>query len=83
VNEAEELAYLRGQRATWSGLLQRCLRELGYDSPEAIAARWVVEREEAIAALRTVCAEHGDNDWDEKLHLADVIDKHLARHLDD
>jgi hypothetical protein len=24
---------------------------------------------------------HGDNDWPDDLHLADVIDKHLARHL--
>lgn len=81
MNEAEEQAYVRGQRAIWLRLLSECLRNLGYESPEAQQAGWITEREEAIAQLRDVCTHHGDNDWDETLHLADIIDKHLANHL--
>lgn len=77
----EESAYMQGQRAIWLRLLSECLRGLGYDTPEAKQASWITEREEAIAVLRDVCAHHGDNEWDETLHLADIIDKHLANHL--
>ena len=42
---------------------------------------WLQEREIAIIVLRRLCAEHGDNDWPDELHLADVIEKHLANHL--
>jgi hypothetical protein len=81
VNEREERCYLDGQRSAWVHLLGECLRQLGYDSPEAGAARWVKEREEAVAALRGLCGEFGDNDWDESLYLPDVLDKHLGDHL--
>ena len=39
------------------------------------------ERASVIALLRRVCEVHGDNDWPDDLHLGDVIEKHLARHL--
>ena len=39
------------------------------------------ERNESVAALREICEDHGDNDWSSNLHLADVITKHLQRHL--
>ena len=41
------------------------------------------EREEAIATLRRVCDRFGDNDWDPWLPLADIIEKHLVRHLEE
>lgn len=77
MNENEEQAYMRGSRAAWLVMLRECLRQLGYESPESQQAHWIIEREETIAQLRRLCAQHGDNEWDEKLHLADVIDKHL------
>lgn len=83
MNENEEQAFIRGQRVVWTNLLAQCLRELGYESSEAQHAAWIKEREQTIAALREVCAEHGDNDWDDKLHLADIINKHLADYLDE
>jgi hypothetical protein len=62
---------------------------LGYPiDPEADSrlvaerARWVLERERIVEALRVVCADHGDNDWMEQHSLADVVEKHLGRHLD-
>jgi len=42
----------------------------------------VAEREAAVAALRSVCGDFGDNDWSSEVHLADVIEKHLGRHLE-
>jgi predicted secreted protein len=41
----------------------------------------VLEREAAVQALREMCRDFGDNDWPEDLHLADILDKHLAKHL--
>ena len=81
MNEEEELSYERGSRAAWNQMLRECLKQLGYDTPEAQAASWITEREASISALRELCAEYGDNNWEEDLHLADVIEKHLGKHL--
>ena len=77
----EEMAYEQGSRAAWQQLLSLALQNLGYDSPEANASRWAAEREAAIQSLRSLCREHGDNEWDESLHLQDIIEKHLGDHL--
>jgi hypothetical protein len=45
------------------------------------AEQYEAERKEAIAKLREVCEEFGDNDWEDSLHLADIIEKHLYLHL--
>lgn len=81
MTEPEEAIYERGNRAAWQHLLSLCLRNLGYDSEECKKLGWITEREAAIAQLRMICEEWGDNKWDEKLHLADVIDKHLGCYL--
>jgi hypothetical protein len=39
------------------------------------------ERAGTIAALRELCGHFGDNDWTDDLHLADVVEKHLGKHL--
>lgn len=82
VTDDTEQAYLHGQRATILGLLRYCYRELGYDDPAIQHSRWLIERTEIINQLRLVCAEFGDNDWPDDLHLGDVIEKHLAPYLD-
>jgi hypothetical protein len=82
-NEDEEQAWIRGHRAALTSILSDCLTGLGYQDTEATRAKWIIEREQTIAKLREVCGDHGDNEWSEELHLADVIDKHLARHLGD
>lgn len=85
-DEKNEGHWMRGHRAATVSMLGHCLRELAYDpTPDPVVelARRVYEREQAIATLRRLCDEHGDNDWDEKLHLSDIIDKHLGRHLPD
>lgn len=70
-----------GNRAAWRSILQQALRELGAEGHTVESL--VAEREAAIAALRHLCDAWGDNDWDESLHLADIIEKHLARHLEE
>jgi hypothetical protein len=81
--EKSEASHIAGSRAAWFTMLKLCLVHLGIESLDSRrAANLTVEREEACAALRRVCAGHGDLDWDESLHLADVIEKHLAPHLD-
>lgn len=86
MTEAEEKAYEQGRRAALVSVVRNALRELGYQdaaSTPAGKASWIIEREEAIAQLRTLCEEYGDNEWSNDLHLGDVIEKHLARHLAD
>lgn len=48
---------------------------------ESLLSSFEKERQEAIVILRSLCEEFGDNDWGDDLHLADIIDKHLRRHL--
>jgi hypothetical protein len=60
-------------------MLQQCGVELGENGRDQAA--WLIERQQAIAALLHLCKEHGDTDWDDSLNLADVIDNHLGRHL--
>lgn len=81
--DEHDRAYTEGSRMAWRQMLAECVRQLGYDDPEATKVNWIAEREAAIAALRSACEEFGDNDWTEQLHLADVIEKHLTRHLQD
>lgn len=78
-----ERSYDRGSRAAWRSMLGECLRHLGVEDSEAGKFLWVGEREDAIAALRQICDAHGDNDWPENLHLADIIEKHLGDHLEE
>lgn len=82
MTEDEELAYEAGRLAALLQLLRQILKALGRDAPQwSETARLLLEREEAVAALRTLCKEHCDNEWPDDLHLADVIDKHLGQHL--
>lgn len=75
-------AYTEGMRAVYRAQFAEALRGLGRDSPEWSEKHWVGEREAAVAVLRRICDDHGDNDWDDELSLADIIDKHLGRYLD-
>lgn len=83
MNEREEKIYDEGQRSAWRMILLHAVKELGYrDEPAVAHHRWILEREAAVAQLRMACREHGDNDWPDDLHLADVIDKHLMRWIE-
>lgn len=75
--------YTAGVRAAMRSTLSHCLSEIGVDDVEAGKARWVIERLKIISALRSVCADFGDNAWPDDADLAEVIEKHLARHLEE
>ncbi len=82
MNEKEENIYIQGERNVWNKLLSDCLIELGYNNPgNKQKYNWILEREAVIVQLRDLCNKFGDNNWSEELHLADIIEKHLRRHL--
>jgi predicted secreted protein len=70
--------YERGYQEAIDGVLHHLLRH----SPPGSNEQWRLERNAAVAMLRQVCDEHGDNAWLDRLNLADVIEKHLWRHLE-
>lgn len=79
MTEAEEQAYMQGRKALLRQQFAQILSEL---DDEVSEHRWKTERLDIVAALRSVCREHGDNNWKDSDHLGDVISKHLADYLD-
>lgn len=61
-------------------MLLECVKQFGYD-PKCNSSVGLLEREAVIEQLRDVCRELGDNDWEESMHLADILDKHFGMHL--
>ncbi|XXX79151.1 hypothetical protein WMF30_10295 [Sorangium sp. So ce134] len=76
-----EQAVTEGHRLALTGVMMHCARELGREDPMARLAVLEQERAHAVATLRRVCRDHGDNDWSDSLNLSDIIEKHLERHL--
>lgn len=79
LQEILDSKYLEGNRAVWSELLGLAIRNLG--AKDRTLEQMILERESAISALRSACMDHGDNEWPENLHLADIINKHLVYYL--
>jgi hypothetical protein len=77
-----ERSYLEGRRRAYIDMLMRALEALGYRAHKAKVGLLVAEMEEAKQSLRDLCERHGDNDWRNDEHLADIIEKHLGRYLD-
>ncbi len=72
-------AFTKGRKSLAVSVVHTCLNEI---SPtQKHKANLIIERQEAINMLRHICEEHGDNDWPDDLYLADIIEKHLHRHL--
>jgi hypothetical protein len=78
----EEQAYLDGSKHAWLAVLEMCLSRIGYTATETAHANWISERADAVLTLRSICAEFGDNDWPDDLHLTDIIEKHLVPYLE-
>jgi hypothetical protein len=88
MNEAGSKSYMHGQRAVYRELLGRALLGLGIDdAPNDLAAAQqriaALESElaDARVQIRMLCEDFGDNDREDDDHLADVIEKHLGKHL--
>jgi len=79
MTEQDEETWDRGYKAALRRVLGDVLRGL---DQEGDAKRWWLERMDTVAALRRVCGEYGDNDWEDRLHLSDVVEKHLERYLE-
>lgn len=81
LEDATDRAYEEGAKSVARKLLRFALIELGEHWRTDEQRR--LELSEARAVLRRLCEDHGDNDWPDDLHLADALDKHLGRYLDD
>jgi len=77
MDKKEEQCYLQGSQQAWRMMLGTCLRQLGCEDTSAGQARWVAERTDVILLLRSLCAEYGDNDWPDNLHISDILGKHI------
>lgn len=88
MTEKEEKIYLRGEASVYREFLGVALRGLGAEPlPDDLASaqRRIARLEEELAdgrkQLRMLCDNFGDNDWEDGDHIADVIEKHLGKHL--
>jgi hypothetical protein len=81
VADDSDPAFENGRRAGVARILNLCLLELGYR--DFSSERLQAEREAAIAMLRRACDRYGDNEWDPWMPLAEIIEKHLLRHLEE
>jgi predicted secreted protein len=78
MTEQEEEAYMQGSASAYLAVFNQCIRHLPDLKDEA---RRLSERAAVISVLRRICTEHGDNDWDDGLHMVDIITKHLEPYL--
>ena len=76
-----ETLYDAGKRQVWTQLLWLAATNLDLDIDKRTLVRLAKERDEAVTALRRICATHGGLDWPADLHLADILEKHLERYL--
>ncbi len=81
MNEEQEQLWIHGRKAAYESMLGNCLHAIGITDPIAQAAAYLEERIATIAYLRSVCADHGDNDWSDDLHIPDILEKHLMPYL--
>jgi len=76
--EINEVYYAMGERLALVSMMREIIRRLGYEHTKLDVM--IIEREEAITSLRSLCNERdgADNEWPNDLHLADIITKHLG-----
>jgi hypothetical protein len=85
-DDTYEQGYIEGRNKAYRHTLLHIARELGIFSKEDPAvqlAHAIDERARAIKALRGICEKLGCNDWSDDLDLGDIIEKHLARTIED
>lgn len=80
MTDEEAKAYDEGYRQAQLMMMQRCMAEVA-PKQDLTVARLVLEREQAIQALRSLCREFGDNDWKIDSPLGEIIERHLGNHL--
>lgn len=81
-DEAREAAWIEGNRAAWLNIYQRAGDELG--ETEAVIAARAREMHDARRAVKEIMEEIGiGDDFEEDLHLGDLIEKCLGRYVID
>lgn len=83
MTEQEEQIYIAGRRQALLAVMQRCATDLGVRDPLSELAYLIDERDRTRAKLREVCALLESNDWPDSADLADVVEKHLLRQVED
>lgn len=84
IQDMKDAAYKQGHRMALLGQLRDILRQLGYQDEEKMEKEWwIAEREESIMSIKQIFEDQGwEVEFDDNLHLADIISKHLDRNLD-
>jgi hypothetical protein len=77
--DTHEKGYIEGSRWAWMQVLQQAIQHLGGGTDAAATAAkgaaWILERQDVVSKLHTLCDRVGaDDDWDDDHHLGDVID---------
>ncbi len=79
MTEQEERFYTEGETHALKQMIKDCQNKLrAYGIELKTDETFSQERIDTIALLRMLCDEYGDNDWDDNLHLTDIIQKHLT-----
>lgn len=76
--EEEEKIHIEVRASALKEIIVHCqgkLRSLGVELKTD--EQFSPERIDIIQTLRSLCKDHGDNDWTEDLHISDILDKHL------
>ena len=81
MTEAEEKAYIEGEKAFARRVLSLALGELREDGADRSREAMISERSTTLAMLRREIERVGGGEVSEDLHLHDVIEKHLLRPL--
>lgn len=79
----DERMYAAGRRAAYMRIANEALREL--DGMHLADMYWRLERADTVAMLREMLVPYGEEAlaWPDDMHLADVLSKYLAPHLED
>jgi len=79
-----EIDYITGEKAAWLRMLTVCIKNLDMNNINSVDKKYILllkERNDAIIALRSICNILNDNEWDDNLYLADIIEKYILKNV--
>ena len=77
MQEMQEAYYELGQKQLLVSQMREIIKQLGYPAESTVGV-FIIEREEALIALRQKCQDAGKpSNFPDDLHLADIIQKYL------
>ena len=77
LQEVQEAYYELGQKQLLVSQMREIIKQLGYPAESTVGV-FIIEREEALIALRQKCQDAGKpSNFPDDLHLADIIQKYL------